>query len=112
MINATGTPDYPLPAVVNQVQESLGIEKCATLEIRSGGAGWPQGLDIARFYLEQGSHKTALVIGSESMSPVLAPTSSSARRRTRSGHATGCPCTCSATAPRRRCSRRPSRRAA
>src|SRR5689334_19844856 len=31
IIQATGTPDYPLPAVVNQVQEKLGIEKCATL---------------------------------------------------------------------------------
>jgi 3-oxoacyl-[acyl-carrier-protein] synthase-3 len=73
MIQATGTPDFPLPAVVNLVQERLGIEKCATLEIRSGGAGWTQGLDLARFYLEQGSHETALVIGSESISPVLAP---------------------------------------
>jgi 3-oxoacyl-[acyl-carrier-protein] synthase-3 len=74
IVQATGTPDYPLPPVVNQVQEALGIEKCATLEIRSGGAGWVQGLDIARFYLEQGSHDTALVIGSESISPALAPT--------------------------------------
>jgi 3-oxoacyl-[acyl-carrier-protein] synthase-3 len=73
MILATGTPDYPLPAVVNMVQEALGLERCATLEIRSGGAGWVQGLDIARFYLEQGSYDTALVIGSESISPVLAP---------------------------------------
>jgi 3-oxoacyl-[acyl-carrier-protein] synthase-3 len=73
MIHATGTPDYPLPMVVNQVQEKLGIEKCATLEIRSGGAGWPQALDIARFYIEQGSYKTAIVSGSESISPVLAP---------------------------------------
>src|SRR3954468_20061914 len=73
MILATGTPDYPLPAVVNLVQQELGLERCATLEIRSGGAGWVQGLDIARFYLEQGSYATALVIGSESISPVLAP---------------------------------------
>src|SRR5262249_31618225 len=36
MILATGTPDYPLPAVVNMVQEKLGLERCATLEIRSG----------------------------------------------------------------------------
>ena len=73
MILATGTPDYPLPAVVNMVQEALAVERCATLEIRSGGAGWVQGLDIARLYLEQGSYRTALVVGSESISPVLAP---------------------------------------
>jgi 3-oxoacyl-[acyl-carrier-protein] synthase III len=73
MIQATGTPDYPLPMVVNLVQEKLGLEKCATLELRSGGAAWPQALDIARFYLEAGTYSTALVIGSESISPVLAP---------------------------------------
>jgi 3-oxoacyl-[acyl-carrier-protein] synthase-3 len=73
LVQATGTPDYALPAVVNQVQEKLGLEKCATLEIRSGGAGFVQALDVARFYLEQGSYETAVVIGSESISPVLAP---------------------------------------
>ncbi len=73
MIQATGTPEYPLPATVNLVQEMLGLEKCATLEIRSGGAGWPQGVDIARRYLETGEYENALVIGSESISPVMAP---------------------------------------
>lgn len=73
IIQATGTPDYPLPPVVNMVQEQLGLERCGTLEIRSGGAGWVQALDIARLYLEQGTYDTALVIGSETISPVLAP---------------------------------------
>ncbi len=73
LIQATGTPEYALPPVVNLLQERLGLEKCATLEIRSGGAGWVQALDIARFYLEQGTYETALVIGSESISPALAP---------------------------------------
>jgi 3-oxoacyl-[acyl-carrier-protein] synthase-3 len=73
IILATGTPDYPLPPTVNLVQERLGLEKCATLEIRSGGAGVVQALDIARMYLETGVHRTALVIGSEAISPVLAP---------------------------------------
>jgi 3-oxoacyl-[acyl-carrier-protein] synthase III len=73
MILATGTPDYPLPPTVNLVQDLLGLERCSTLEIRSGGAGGVQGLDIARFYLERGLYETALVIGSEAISPVLAP---------------------------------------
>lgn len=73
LILATGTPDYPLPPVVNLVQERLGLVSCATLEIRSGGAGVVQGLDIARMYLERGVYRTAVVIGSEAISPVLAP---------------------------------------
>jgi 3-oxoacyl-[acyl-carrier-protein] synthase III len=73
LVLATGTPDYPLPPVVNLVQENLGLEDCATLEIRSGGAGAVQGLDIARMMLERGDHDTAVVVGSEAISPVLAP---------------------------------------
>jgi 3-oxoacyl-[acyl-carrier-protein] synthase III len=73
MILSTGTPDYPLPPVVNLVQERLGVESCATLEIRSGGAGAVQGLDIARLMMEKGGYDNALVLGSEAISPVLAP---------------------------------------
>jgi 3-oxoacyl-[acyl-carrier-protein] synthase-3 len=73
MILATGTPDYPLPPVVNLVQDRLGVKNCATLEIRSGGAGAVQALDIARMYLERGIYRTAIVIGSEAISPVLVP---------------------------------------
>ncbi|MDG4864630.1 3-oxoacyl-ACP synthase III family protein [Streptomyces sp. T-3] len=72
-ILATGTPDYTLPPVVNLVQERLGVARCATMELRSGGAGVVQGLDIARTYLASGRFRTAMVIGSEAISPVLAP---------------------------------------
>jgi 3-oxoacyl-[acyl-carrier-protein] synthase-3 len=73
MVLATGSPDYHLPPVVNQVQEGLRQERCATLEIRSGGAGFVQGLDVAHLYLERGTFETAIVIGSEAISPVIAP---------------------------------------
>ncbi|HUG85255.1 MAG TPA: 3-oxoacyl-ACP synthase III family protein [Euzebya sp.] len=73
MIYSTGTPEYHLPATVNLVQEMLGIESCATMELRSGGAGGVQGLDIARMMLERGDFRTALVIGAEAISPVMAP---------------------------------------
>ena len=73
IILATGTPDYPLPPVVNLVQDRLGIETIATMELRSGGAGAVQALDVARMYLERGTYNTALIIGSETISPVLVP---------------------------------------
>jgi 3-oxoacyl-[acyl-carrier-protein] synthase-3 len=73
LILSTGTPDYPLPPVVNLVQERLGIAECETLEIRSGGAGAVQGMEIARMKLERGDCGNAVVIGSEAISPVLAP---------------------------------------
>jgi 3-oxoacyl-[acyl-carrier-protein] synthase-3 len=73
MVLATGTPEYHLPPTVNLVQERMGLEKCATMELRSGGAGGVQGLDIARSMMERGDFSTAVVIGSEAISPVLAP---------------------------------------
>src|SRR5262245_45789699 len=73
MVLATGTPEYPLPPTVNLVQEKMGLEKCFTLELRSGGAGGVQGLDIVRYYLENGLYRTALVIGVETISPAMVP---------------------------------------
>lgn len=73
IVLATGTPDYTLPPTANFVQEKLGLDRCSTLEIRSGGSGTVQGLDIARTWVESGRARTVLVIGSEVISPVLAP---------------------------------------
>jgi 3-oxoacyl-[acyl-carrier-protein] synthase III len=73
IVTSTASPDYLLPPLVTFVQESLGIEKCATMEIRSGCAGAVEALDVARLYLERGMYKSALVIGSESISPLLVP---------------------------------------
>jgi 3-oxoacyl-[acyl-carrier-protein] synthase III len=73
LIVATGTPDYPLPPTVGLLQDLMGLQRCAVLEIRSGGAGGVQALDIARFYLEAGAYTTAVVVGSEVISPALAP---------------------------------------
>jgi 3-oxoacyl-[acyl-carrier-protein] synthase-3 len=59
--------------MVTLVQDELGLERCATTEIRSGCAGFVEALDVARLYLESGRYETAVVIGSESISPLLLP---------------------------------------
>jgi 3-oxoacyl-[acyl-carrier-protein] synthase-3 len=73
LVLSTASPDYPLPPLVTFVQEALGLRSCATLELRSGCAGAVEALDIARLYLERGIYKTAVVIGSEAISPLLVP---------------------------------------
>jgi 3-oxoacyl-[acyl-carrier-protein] synthase-3 len=70
---STASPDSLLPPVVTFVQDRLGLESCATLEVRSGCAGAVEALDVARLYLERGQYRTALVIGSETISPLLVP---------------------------------------
>jgi 3-oxoacyl-[acyl-carrier-protein] synthase-3 len=73
LVLSTASPDYLLPPLVTFVQEALGLQRCATLELRSGCAGAVEALDIARLYVERGTYQTAVVIGSESISPLLAP---------------------------------------
>ena len=73
IVSSTASPEYHLPPMVTLLQERLGIAKCATAEIRSGCAGFVEAFDIARMYLERGTYKTAVVVGSESISPLLAP---------------------------------------
>jgi 3-oxoacyl-[acyl-carrier-protein] synthase III len=73
LVLSTASPDYLLPPEVTFVQEALGLERCATIEIRSGCAGAVEALDVAQMYLARGTYDNAVVIGSEAISPLLAP---------------------------------------
>jgi 3-oxoacyl-[acyl-carrier-protein] synthase-3 len=73
MVSSTASPEFHLPPMVTLVQENLGLAKCATMEIRSGCAGFVEAFDVARMYLERGTYRTAVVVGSEAISPLLAP---------------------------------------
>jgi 3-oxoacyl-[acyl-carrier-protein] synthase III len=70
---STASPEYHLPTSASYVQEHLGLERCAVIELRAGCAGAVQALDIARRYVADGTCQTALVIGSEAISPLLIP---------------------------------------
>jgi 3-oxoacyl-[acyl-carrier-protein] synthase-3 len=73
LVVSTASPEYPLPPMATFVQERLGLERCAAIEIRSGCAGAVEALDVARLYVERGEYGTALVVGSEAISPLLVP---------------------------------------
>jgi 3-oxoacyl-[acyl-carrier-protein] synthase-3 len=73
IVLSTASPDYLLPPEVTFVQENLGLTRCATMEVRSGCAGAVEALDVARLYLERGLHETAVVVGSEAISPLIYP---------------------------------------
>src|SRR5437899_2176343 len=70
IVTSTGSPEYLLPNMAVFLQDKLGLEKCASIEIRSGCAGTVEALDVARLYLERGLYNTALVVGSEAISPL------------------------------------------
>ena len=73
IVVCTATPEYTLPDVATTLQHYLGLESVAAIEIRGACAGWVQALDLARRQLADGTARTALVVGSEAGSPVLAP---------------------------------------
>jgi 3-oxoacyl-[acyl-carrier-protein] synthase III len=73
LVVSTASPEYHLPPTSTLVQEHLGLGKCAAIDIRSGCAGSVEALDLARLYLERGEFDTALVVGSEAISPLTVP---------------------------------------
>ncbi len=73
LVVSTASPEYHLPPTATLVQEQLGLGRCAAIDIRSGCAGSVEALDLARLYLERGDYDTALVIGSEAISPLTVP---------------------------------------
>jgi 3-oxoacyl-[acyl-carrier-protein] synthase-3 len=73
IVVSTASPEYHLPATATFVQEKLGLRTCAAVDIRSGCAGAVEALDFARLQLERGDYETAVVIGTEAISPLIVP---------------------------------------
>jgi 3-oxoacyl-[acyl-carrier-protein] synthase-3 len=73
LVVSTASPEYHLPPTATLVQEELGLERVAATDIRSGCAGAVEALDLARLYLERGQYDTAVVVGTEAISPLTVP---------------------------------------
>ena len=100
IIVATVTPDMLFPATACLVQDSLGLTNACAFDVSAACSGFLYGLSIASSLIATGAHRNG------------------ARDRRRDALAdrrtgpTATPASCSATAPARRCSRRPRRHAA
>jgi 3-oxoacyl-[acyl-carrier-protein] synthase-3 len=70
LVVSTSSPEYHLPPTSTFVQEKLGRETMPAIDIRSGCAGAIEALDLARLHLERGDYDTAVVVGSEAISPL------------------------------------------
>lgn len=71
IIVATSTPDKFFPSTACLVQAGLGVDGCAALDVVAACAGFNYGLSVADQFIRNGQKKTALVIGSESMSSII-----------------------------------------
>lgn len=71
IILATSTPDHTFPSTATRIQSKLGILNGFAFDQAAVCSGFVFALATADAYLKQGMAKTALVIGSETMSRLI-----------------------------------------
>ncbi|UTR11132.1 ketoacyl-ACP synthase III [Evansella sp. LMS18] len=67
---ATVTPDQPFPSVSSMLQHQLGARNAAAMDVSAACAGFIYGLVTAKQFIESGSCKYVLVIGTEKLSKI------------------------------------------
>ena len=71
IIVATSTPDYIFPSTACLIQGKLGNKGATAFDVQAVCAGFVYALGIADKFIRSGSHKKALVIGTEVFSRIL-----------------------------------------
>lgn len=71
VIVATVTPDYPYPATANIVSDSIGAVNAWSFDIQAACSSFIYALQTASKFIESGTHKKVLVIGSDKMSSII-----------------------------------------
>ncbi|PLS02935.1 beta-ketoacyl-ACP synthase III [Neobacillus cucumis] len=67
---ATVTPDSPFPSVACRIQERLGANKAAAMDISAACAGFMYGIVTAKQFIESQVYKYVLVVGVEKLSKI------------------------------------------
>lgn len=70
IVVGTCTPDKIFPSSACIIQRRLGVKGCAAMDVNAACSGFVYGLDIADRYIRTGGARTALVIGSETLSRI------------------------------------------
>ncbi len=71
VIVATSTPDFIFPSTACLIQGQLGNRGATAFDVQAVCSGFAYALGIADKFIRSGSHKKALVIGSEVFSRIL-----------------------------------------
>ncbi len=69
IIASTCSPEFFYPCMSGLIQNALGAENSAVLDINTACTGFISALDIASRYLEDGDYEKILVVASERLSP-------------------------------------------
>lgn len=70
IIVATTTPDQVFPSTACLLQDRLNIHGCGAFDVQAVCTGFVYALAVADKFIKSGSHKTALVVGAETMSRI------------------------------------------
>jgi 3-oxoacyl-[acyl-carrier-protein] synthase-3 len=71
LICPTVTPDYAFPATANIIADKAGLKKSWSFDINAACSGFLYALHTASKFIETGTHKKVIVVGSEKMSMMV-----------------------------------------
>lgn len=71
VIVCTATPEYQFPATANVVSDMIGAVNAWSFDVKAACSGFIYGLNIASKFVESGTHKKVLLIGSDKMSSIV-----------------------------------------
>ncbi|MRB20471.1 beta-ketoacyl-ACP synthase III [Bacillus sp. SI2] len=68
---ATVTPDRAFPAVACVIQEAIGAKHAAAMDLSAACAGFMYGMITAQQFIQTGTYKSVLVVGSDKLSKIV-----------------------------------------
>lgn len=71
LIVCTATPEYQFPATANVVSAMIGATRAWSFDLLGACSGFIYALTVASKFIETGTHKKVLVIGSDKMSTIV-----------------------------------------
>ncbi len=70
IVVGTVTPDMPFPSTACIIQHQLGARNAAAMDVNAGCTGFIYALDMARHCIADGTYRTVLVVGAETLSRI------------------------------------------
>jgi 3-oxoacyl-[acyl-carrier-protein] synthase-3 len=71
LICATVTPDYAFPATANIISDKAGLTNAWSFDINAACSGFLYALQTGSKFIETGTHKKVIIVGSEKMSMMV-----------------------------------------
>lgn len=71
LICATATPDMLFPATANIICDKVGIKNAFSFDVSAACTGFLYALSVASKFVESGSHKKIVVVGSDKMTSIV-----------------------------------------